>query len=333
MAEDTKAKYHHLIPQTYMNAWANNSGTLNVEFKSTPGRIEQKNKENIAGINDFHSIKAGMPICSRSDAETIFAPVLPFVVKYNGQVITDPLELNSIFYDYENWIIERANGLPVNKKKIRREIEKIKIKDIEINWSRKYENNWAAQVAKIENIVLNCTTQSVESFDQEYLTKFFTALDWRGFNSFAQFENATSWLLKDILALDEIETPEKERFLPSLKNIADENRHFLLLHYFRQYLNDTGIIYQNALMYLDKTTYTFLISDNTNRFITSDTPAFTHTNPDGTKEGILPITPRILLIQMKKSDENKYYVTHVDKNTVNCCNSIIKEHAEKFIIL
>ena len=61
MAE-TEAKYHHLIPQTYMSAWANGSGTLKVEFKNNPGVITERNKERIAGITDFHSIRAGMPL-------------------------------------------------------------------------------------------------------------------------------------------------------------------------------------------------------------------------------------------------------------------------------
>lgn len=45
--EETKAKYHHLIPQTYMSAWANQSGTLNIEFLKNPGTIVPRNKENI----------------------------------------------------------------------------------------------------------------------------------------------------------------------------------------------------------------------------------------------------------------------------------------------
>lgn len=34
-----QAKYHHLIPQVYMSAWANASGTLQVEFLNNPGII------------------------------------------------------------------------------------------------------------------------------------------------------------------------------------------------------------------------------------------------------------------------------------------------------
>lgn len=56
---ETQAKYHYLIPQTYMSAWANDAGTLEVEFLSNPGAFEPKNKDNIAGITDYHSIFIG----------------------------------------------------------------------------------------------------------------------------------------------------------------------------------------------------------------------------------------------------------------------------------
>lgn len=43
--KETQAKYHHLIPQTYMSAWANEAGTLQIEFLNNPGVLKQRNKE------------------------------------------------------------------------------------------------------------------------------------------------------------------------------------------------------------------------------------------------------------------------------------------------
>lgn len=51
--EEAQAKYHHLIPQTYMSAWANEAGTLQIEFLNNTGVLKQRNKENIAGITDY----------------------------------------------------------------------------------------------------------------------------------------------------------------------------------------------------------------------------------------------------------------------------------------
>ena len=52
MPNQTQAKYHHLIPQTYMSPWANASGTLKVEFISEPGVVIERNKEKIAGVKN-----------------------------------------------------------------------------------------------------------------------------------------------------------------------------------------------------------------------------------------------------------------------------------------
>lgn len=334
MAEETKAKYHHLIPQTYMSAWAQENGTLNVEFKNNPGIIEQRNKERIAGITDFHSIKAGYPLCTKEDADRIFASVQPYTVRVDGNVISSTLVLNTLFADYDKWEIIRGDGTSVSKKYIKREIEKVKIKDIEFNWSTKYENNWPAQVAVIEDKVLSATGSSIEAFDREFIMKFFTALDWRGFSSSLLFESAASVLCREILPLDKIDVPEDERMLPSLKTIADEMRHYMLLKFFRQYLDDTGVIYMNLQMNLKHTSFHFLVSDGLEQFITSDSPAFIHKRLDGNKVGLLPITPKILLTQGKNVDnDDKYYITHISDRAVQEYNRIIKENAEEFVIL
>ena len=130
MTNDTKAKYHHLVPQTYMSAWAKGKGTLKVEFLNEPGIACEKNKEHIAGITDYHSIKAGMPMCTQADTDLIFAVLQPYRVEYESKTITDTREMNSLFWDFEKWNITRTDGSSVSKKSILREIQKVKIKDI-----------------------------------------------------------------------------------------------------------------------------------------------------------------------------------------------------------
>jgi len=334
MPNQTQAKYHHLIPQTYMSPWANESGTLKVEFLDTPGIIEERNKERVAGITDFHSIKAGMPLCTKADTDLIFACLSPYCVEYDGNVINNTHDMNKFFYDFDKWIITRPDGTLVSKKSLLREIEKVKIKDIEANWSEKYENTWSRQVGIIEQNILHASGESIPEFDRTYIMKFFTALDWRGFNSNAQFEETLSWLCNDIFSLGQLTIPEEERVLPSLKTAADEMRHNVLLKYYRQYLNDTGVIYKNALENIKHTSFHFLISDGPTLFITSDTPAFVHKRSDGAYVGLLPITPRILLAQGKNtSQDNMYYISHITDEAVQKYNTIIRQNAEEFVIL
>lgn len=126
MATTTQAKYHHLIPRTYMSAWANQSGTLKVEFLNNPGVLEPRNKDNIAGFTDYHSIKAGMPICTQSDTDIIFSVLTDYNVIIDGQIVTDTRKMNESFYDFDNWIITRKNGTLARKKPLKDEIQKSK---------------------------------------------------------------------------------------------------------------------------------------------------------------------------------------------------------------
>lgn len=69
---ETKAKYHHLIPRTYLSAWEHGKGTLYVRFLSK-GNVVERNKDKIAGVTNYHSIVAGMPIVTAEDADKIFS--------------------------------------------------------------------------------------------------------------------------------------------------------------------------------------------------------------------------------------------------------------------
>ena len=125
MIDEFQVWYHHLILQIFMSAWANDVGTLQVEFLNNPGIFKQRNKENIAGITEYHSIKAGMAICTKDDADKIFSMLAEYSVEIDGQIVSDTLEMNRKFYDFVDWIIRRKDGSLVSKKGIKREIEKI----------------------------------------------------------------------------------------------------------------------------------------------------------------------------------------------------------------
>ena len=328
---DIQSKYHHLIPQTYMSAWANSSGTLKIEYKNKRGTIVPRNKANIAGITDYHSIRAGMPICTNDDALLIFQSLSGYKVEYDGLELKNPLDFNANYYDFDNWSITRTNGTPVSKKHIRNEIEQVKIRDIEKNWSLKYENPWNSTREKIEKTVLKTKDGCISAFDKEYLMRFFTALDWRGFCSNQLFEETFQKITNGLF--DEIDIPENARFLPSLKTASDELRHVILLHYFRQYLNDYGVIYKDAMANLANTNFHFLISDGPTLFFTSDTPSFIHKRKDGQLIGLLAITPRILMAKGRcTTDYDKFYVTHITDEKVIEYNEAIQENAEEFII-
>lgn len=329
--EETQAKYHHLVPQTYMSAWANDAGTLQIEFLNNPGVLKPRNKEKIAGITDYHSIKAGMVICTKDDADKIFSPLANYIVEIGGYIVTDTLEMNRKYYDFDSWVIKRKDGSPVSKKALKRDIEKIKIKDIESNWSAKYENNWNTVVADLESAILTAKSKNIDAIHKDFLMKFFVALDWRSIQSNSEFQQAFQPFADALL--DEIEIPEEDRILPCLKSAADEMKHNLLLKYYRKYLDDNGVIYTHAMESLKHTNFHFLVADGPTYFDTSNNPSFTFIRDDGLKEGLMPITPHILMTQGRCSkDADKYFISHISDDAVMKYNEIIRTNANEFVI-
>ena len=174
---ETKAKYHHLIPRTYLSAWEHGNGTLYIRFLENKESVVERNKDNIAGITNYHSIVAGMPIVTKEDADKIFACLKDLEVHYGEVVVSDNLELNKIYYDFDNWAIQRKDGSVVSKKKLKAEIEKVKIRDIEELWSLKYEDAWGTVRSELENSIFNSADGIISNANKEYLMKFYTALD------------------------------------------------------------------------------------------------------------------------------------------------------------
>lgn len=164
---------------------------------------------------------------------------MPIVTKEDA-VISDNFELSRIYYDFENWTVYRQDGSIVSKKKLKSEIDKVKIRDIETLWSLKYEDAWGTIRSELEEIIMNSPDGIIQDTNKEYLMKFYTALDWRSIKSNIQFNDAWECLCKEVLHLDEIDIPEEERELPILDNAVEEMKHNLLLKFYRQYLNDLG---------------------------------------------------------------------------------------------
>lgn len=328
----TKAKHHHLIPQTYLKAWANSRGTVKIQSLDNPNTTAERNIRSIACITDFYTIKAGMPICTQKDADTIFSPLESCQVELDGKTLSDSLALNSKYYDFDRWRITHADGSPASKKKIKSQIEQNKIKDIEENWSIKYENKWNSEVEAITSAVHVTSTLEIPEFDREFLTKFYTALDWRGFCSSQEFESVLQSITDKLPA--NIIIPEDDRALPHLNTPHEEMRHCLLLRYYRDFLNDSGVIYSDAMASLHKTSFHFLVASGSTKFITSDSPAFTHKSEGGDILGLLPITPNILMAKGRcQTDNGKYYITHLTDKEVRIYNEIIYSNATEFVVL
>lgn len=330
---ETKAKYHHLIPKTYLSAWEHGNGTLYVRFLDEKETVVERNKDKIAGITNYHSIVAGMSIITKEDADIIFACLADLEVHYKNTIVSDSLELNRIYNDFDNWTIYRKDHSVVSKKKLKSEIDKVKIRDIETLWSTKYEDSWSTIRSKLENSIMTAKDGFISDAYKKYLMKFYTALDWRSIKSNILFNDTWRYICKDTLHLDEIDIPEKERKLSMLDNVAEEIKHNLLLKFYRQFLNDSGIIFTHAMTNLTNTSFHFLVADGSETFNTSDNPVFVFKRQDGKLQGILPLTPRILMVQGKNSTQDtNFYITHITNEAVKKYNNEIEKNASNFII-
>lgn len=77
---------------------------------------------------------------------------------------------------------------------------------------------------------------------------------------------------ENIRDLGDIEIPKDDRALPFYENASDEVGHCLLFEYYRQYLDDTGVICSDAIESASATDLHFLVASGSTLFATSDTP-------------------------------------------------------------
>ena len=326
-----QSKYHHLIPQTYLSAWGNSSGTLKIEWLEN-GKIENRNTDSVAGINHYHSIIAGMPFCTKDDTDHFFACLCNYSVTYDGEILSDTLEMNKYYGVFNEWSIKRDDGTAVRKRSLKAEIDSIKIQDIEDNWSAQYENKWPSVRSMIEQTV-DAGLSSVPQFEFRYLMEFFTALDWRSILSNSEFVDVLNWICNDIMGLDKIDIPKDERELPMFETATDYMKHCLLLSYYRKFLYGAGVIHTCAEEYMKHMSFHFLVSEGKDNFITSDNPAFIGTRKQGDKVGILPITPKIIMtIGRNSQDDNNYYITKIGASEVREYNRMIRNNSGQFIV-
>lgn len=331
-------KYHHLIPQTYFTPWQKNKGTLIIKNIST-GVIEERNKNKAFGINYYHSIIAGMPICTQDDADFIFLPLKGLNVFHNGVRVADTKRLGEVFYDFTNWIITEQNGLIISKRKrneIYDKIKQCKINEIEDLWSTQYETKWQEKRTiieqRIKGIASNCT---IDSFQKGYLTKFMVSLDWRSFCKNDMFKSTFNEI-NSIIHLDNIVIPEDERELPMFETAYDYMQHCVLLQFFRDFLHDKGQMYEFAKTCIKELSLCFLIAPHNKRFFTSDNPSFQVQVKEKDYEGIvgiLPISPQMCILQIRSQEKDKFSVQILSNNEVDKYNSYIEQNASNLIVL
>ena len=58
-----------------------------------------------------------------------------------------------------------------------------------------------------------------------------------------------------------------------------------------------------------------------------------HIRVDGLKDGLMPVTPHILMTQGRCSeDADKYFISHISDDAIMKCNEIIRTNADEVVI-
>lgn len=326
-------KKHHLVPQAYLSAWADNRENLEVKDKETGG-IQRHKKESIFCRRNYYSISVGMPICTSEDAESILEPLEDYNVIYKGQNVTAPIDLLRIYYDFDEWEI-RKDGIAISmstRNSIKDRIKNAKVLKIEEAWSDQYENSWPTVRAEIVNTVTK-GDGDIPEFQKSFLVRFFVMLNWREFSKAEEYKEDVNLLWEPVRSLyDNAEDDDDEP--GGIKPIIDDYVKASLLKRYWEFLNKNGHLYEQAMQDLEHTSILFCIAGRDLRFVTSDNPAFYHKTEEGRCEGIMPVTPKILLILRRQAEqESVYHVLHINDAMIAQYNDIIEEHATESIIL
>ncbi|MFF2153801.1 DUF4238 domain-containing protein [Paenibacillus chitinolyticus] len=329
-----EAKYHHLIPQTYLRNWCYQNDSIYTIPIENLEEVETKNIANNFGLNNYHTIKAGMPSCTEDDLLKIFAPLKNIDVYHEARLLTSLKEQNEFYYFFDEWVLKYKNGEAVNRKeknKIKAEIEKCKILDIEFLWSLKYENGWSKLFKKIQQEVNNEKNNHIESFYKGKLMKFIVSLDWRSFIGNNNV-NEVLGFFNETVNLSDINIPFEERDIPNDRTYLDWAKRNFLLKKFRDFLNEDGLMYDMAKGYIKNLTLKFLIAEGDAEFITSDNPSFTYKTKTGLKH-IMPVSPSILVSVEKDSKHSgRYFIEKVNDDVISKINSIIIMNAQSKVI-
>jgi len=338
---ETQAIYHHLTPQTYMKAWIHGNSSVYIVKKGTDGVGDTKNTKKFGGVSDYHSLRAGFPYHTEEDCKKFFKPLESYNVKLDNELLSSSKEMNKRFYDFDKWVIMDNNGdivSQLDKEELKKKILAIHVKDIEVQWSRKYENYWnTINKAISDEVFANANAQSISAIKRDELIKFMVSLEWRTKPYHPKLQEALDFAMdKKLLGVDfkTISIPEDEQLYPFLKTGYDEYAHSFILKLYREFLYDEkGHMMNEANNIINQLGIELLIAPNNGEFITSDNPVCRFTNEEGAGEYVFPINTKIACRVVRGGTQNSYLLRKLTKDQLIYCNNKLKENCNEGYVL
>ena len=163
------------------------------------------------------------------------------------------------------------------------------------------------------------------------LMKYCMIYNWRSiagneiFNSIYDFIPFTDELKNVII-------PEADRTYEDDVTAYAQMKHASIIKAFVDYLqSDSGKMKTIESAFMQRVAPVFLMTNDTNPFITSDVPSFTRDRADGLKDIIFVATPT-LAIGYGRGETGKFIVSKLSQNEVLEYNKSIAKYGNKLVI-
>ena len=259
----------------------------------------------------------------------------------DGKNLNSPELLNQYFCDFDKWEIKDSSGIEFTedeKRHLKEYFNNSRWTFVETEWAHTYENNWGKFIQSVENKIKQAyanrntsTSSSVTQGELNTLMKYCMIYNWRSiagneiFNSIYDFIPFTDELKNVII-------PEADRTYEDDVTAYDQMKHASIIKAFVDYLqSDSGKMKTIESAFMQRVAPVFLMTDDTNPFITSDVPSFTRDRADGLKDIIFVATPT-LAIRYGRGETGKFIVSKLSQNEVLEYNKSIAKYGNKLVI-
>ncbi|MEX3624914.1 DUF4238 domain-containing protein [Viridibacillus arvi] len=344
----SNSEKHHLVPNTYLKGWQHTDSKVYYIDKNE-NQIDftnqnfSKNTRKINRVDNFYSRRVGALFQSKLDCDKYFAPLKQhgYTVKIDGVKVSNSIELNKNFYNYDKWGIYDVHAKLISeddKKSLKEKIKSIHIRDLEEAWNQLYENPWpSVRNDIVTEINRNIGVDKIPSVRREDLVKFMVSIEWRTEPAPQLLKNNYNKIVK-LLGIEDIlkdPIPDEDKMYPFINTYGDDFLHNYLLKQYYDLFNNTGPIYKSAQNICNTMNLELLIPETGYEFITSDNPVFPFLNKNNDTEYIFPITPDLACAVRKGNpvDKEHYFLTSLNKNEVFAYNEQIKKGCNKGYIL
>ena len=255
--------------------------------------------------------------------------------------MNSPELLNCYFYDFDKWEIKDSSGMKFTedeKRQLKEYFANSRWTFVETEWAHTYENSWGQFIQSVENKIKQAyanrntsTSSSVTQDELNTLMKYCMVYNWRSiagneiFNSIYDFVPLTDELKNIII-------PKAKRLYEDDVTVYDQMKHASIIKAFVDYLqSDSGKMKTIESAFMQRMAPIFLMTDDTNLFITSDVPSFTRDRADGLKDIIFVATPT-LAIGYGRGKTGEFIVSKLSQDEVLEYNKSIAKYGNKLVV-